>query len=62
MAQVRSLVRELRSCKLCGVWCVVVFKINDIGNFLLVQWLRLCIPSAGAQIQFLVRELAGWHH
>ena len=27
------------------------------GTCLLVQWLKLCAPSAGAQVQSLVREL-----
>ena len=29
----------------------------DLGTSLVVQWLRLHIPNAGAWIQFLVREL-----
>ena len=27
------------------------------GGSLAVQWLRLCVPNAGAQVQSLVREL-----
>ena len=33
------------------------FNKDSTGTSLVVQWLGLCAPSAGAQVHFLVREL-----
>ena len=33
------------------------FNKDSTGTSLVVQWLGLCAPSAGAQVRFLVREL-----
>ena len=33
------------------------FNKDSTGASLVVQWLGLCAPSAGAQVRFLVREL-----
>jgi len=32
-------------------------KSGGLGTSLAVQWLRLCLPMQGAQVQFLVMEL-----
>ena len=37
-------------------------KCRKHGNSLEVQWLRLCVPMQGAQVQSLVRELRSHTH
>ena len=48
--QVRSLVRELRS----HVPCSAAKKMGR--NFLVVQWLRIYLPTKGTQVRSLVQE------
>ncbi|CAI9169492.1 unnamed protein product [Rangifer tarandus platyrhynchus] len=31
-------------------------KKNPAGTFLVAQWLRICLPMQGTQVQFLVQE------
>lgn len=62
-ARVGSLIRELRShggekrSQLLGmIWPNSVFK-GNLGDFLVAQWLRICLPIEGTQFRSLVRRL-----
>ena len=36
---------------------LTMFKADHWGTSLVVQWLRICLPKQGTQVQSLVREL-----
>ena len=36
--------------------CVVLIRSESVGTSLVAQWLRICLPMQGTQVQALVRE------